>query len=43
MIKDRNQTSHIYVEKIAEDLSSKIPGYYQVMHDVARKPTPKKD
>ncbi len=32
MIKDRNQTSHIYKEELAEDLIVKIPGYYKLMY-----------
>ena len=43
MIKDRNLTSHIYIEEIAEELSSRIPGYYRVMHDVTERLIPKKD
>jgi len=35
MIDDRNMTSHIYVEEIAEHLAAKIPSYYMLMHNVA--------
>lgn len=35
MIKDRNRTSHIYKEEIAELLSKKIPHHYQLMNSVA--------
>lgn len=37
MIKDRNKTSHIYKEEIAEYLSVHIPHYYQLMHDIVEK------
>lgn len=37
MIKDRNLTSHIYKEKVAEHLAEKIPGYYQMMHAIAQR------
>jgi nucleotidyltransferase substrate binding protein (TIGR01987 family) len=40
MVKDRNMTSHIYVEEIAEQLASAIPGYYQVMQTVAQRLIP---
>lgn len=32
MIKDRNQTSHIYREEIAEELIKKIPEYYKLIY-----------
>jgi len=41
MIKDRNLSSHIYIEAIAEHLASKIPGYYHLMHEVTQKLVPK--
>lgn len=41
MIKDRNITSHIYVEEIAEQLSINIPGYYQLMHTIIDRLPPK--
>ncbi|HBR71036.1 TPA: hypothetical protein DIC20_05445 [Candidatus Dependentiae bacterium] len=34
MIKDRNMTSHMYVEEIAEILAQKIPDYYQHMRTI---------
>jgi nucleotidyltransferase substrate binding protein (TIGR01987 family) len=37
MIKERNLTSHIYREEIAENLSNKIPAYYTVMQEVLQK------
>jgi len=40
MIDDRNMTSHIYVEEIAEDLAAKIPSYYTLMHTVATRLAP---
>ena len=41
MIKDRNMTSHIYVEEIAEHIASKVSLYYNVMHHVAENLKPK--
>jgi nucleotidyltransferase substrate binding protein (TIGR01987 family) len=35
MIKDRNRTSHIYKEEIAELLAKKIPQHYQLMYSIA--------
>ena len=32
MIKDRNFTSHIYKEEIAENVAYEIPKYYELMH-----------
>lgn len=40
MIDDRNMTSHIYVEEIAEHLTAKIPRYYTLMDKVSRRLTP---
>jgi len=40
MIKDRNLTSHIYVEEIAEFLAKKIPSYYELMQSVAQRLMP---
>ena len=37
MIKDRNMTSNIYKEEIAEHLVGKIPGYYKVMQAVVER------
>ena len=37
MISDRNLTSHMYVEKVAEQISQKIPGHYQLMHSIAQR------
>lgn len=37
MIKNRNMTSHIYIEEIAERLVQKIPAFYLTMHDVAQR------
>lgn len=37
MIQDRNMTSHMYLEEIAEILALKIPDYYKLMHAVAQK------
>lgn len=41
MINDRNLTSHIYVEEIAEDLAAKVPGYYHLMHKATERLAPK--
>jgi nucleotidyltransferase substrate binding protein (TIGR01987 family) len=35
MIKDRNRTSHIYREEIAEELTQKIPQHHQLMNTIA--------
>lgn len=40
MIKDRNMTSHMYIEEFAEILAKKIPEYYQLMNAVAQKLKP---
>jgi nucleotidyltransferase substrate binding protein (TIGR01987 family) len=37
MIQDRNMTSHMYMEEIAEILAQKIPDYYKLMYAVAQK------
>lgn len=37
MIKNRNMTSHIYIEEIAEQLVQKIPAFYSTMHNVAQR------
>jgi nucleotidyltransferase substrate binding protein (TIGR01987 family) len=37
MIKDRNQTSHIYMEEIAEILIKKIPEYFETMKNVSQR------
>lgn len=37
MIKDRNRTSHIYKEEIAEDLTRKIPQHYKLMIAIAKR------
>ena len=37
MIKDRNMTSHMYVEEIAEVLAKKIPNYYKLMQIIIQK------
>ena len=34
LIKDRNLTSHIYKEEIAEHLTKTIPEYYKLMHTI---------
>lgn len=34
MIKNRNKTSHIYIEEIAEDLAKKIPDFYTVLVNI---------
>jgi nucleotidyltransferase substrate binding protein (TIGR01987 family) len=41
MINDRNTTSHIYVEEIAEELAKKMPAYYKLMHIVTTRLNPK--
>jgi len=33
MIDARNMTSHIYKEEVAQEIISKIPGYYKLMSD----------
>ena len=35
MIKNRNKTSHIYVEEIAEMISFKIPDYYKRLFSIS--------
>ena len=40
MIKDRNKTSHMYVEELAEKLAEKIPDYYELMHTITQRLTP---
>lgn len=40
MIKDRNKTSHIYKEEIAELLAQKIPQHYELMISVAKRLVP---
>ena len=40
MIKDRNLTSHIYKEEIAETLATKIPQHYELMHTVIKRLKP---
>lgn len=40
MIKERNKTSHLYLEEIAEQLAQKIPGYYAIMADVMQRLAP---
>ena len=42
MIKDRNMTSHIYKEEIAELLATKIPQHYRLMNMVAARLIEKK-
>jgi len=34
MIDDRNLTSHVYIEEVAEKLSAKIPDYYKLIQKV---------
>lgn len=34
MIKDRNRTSHIYKQEIAQDLEKKIPEYFKLMRNI---------
>ena len=41
MIKDRNRTSHIYKEEVAEELTKKIPQHYQLMNEVVSRLTAK--
>lgn len=31
MVDDRNQTSHTYNQEVAEDIASRVPGYYQFL------------
>lgn len=40
MIKDRNRTSHIYKEEIAEELTVTIPTHAALMNTVAKRLTP---
>ena len=40
MITDRNITSHIYIEEIAENLVKKMPEYYKLMHDIVQRLQP---
>jgi nucleotidyltransferase substrate binding protein (TIGR01987 family) len=42
MVKDRNLTSHIYKEEIAETLAAKIPQHCALMSTIARRLTPNK-
>lgn len=41
MVQDRNRTSHIYKEEIAEELLKKIPAHYQSMNLVAHQLKPR--
>ena len=43
MIKDRNRTSHVYKEEIAEGLTKIIPGHYQLMNTMAQRLTPEQE
>jgi len=40
MIKDRNYTSHIYQEEIADFIAKKAPGYYSLMKIILEKIKP---
>jgi nucleotidyltransferase substrate binding protein (TIGR01987 family) len=42
MIKSRNKTSHLYIEELAQELASIIPGYYDVMIVIAHRIVPSK-
>lgn len=39
MIKERNKTSHLYLEELAEHLITKIPNYCDLMQKVAQRLT----
>ncbi len=39
MIKKRNETSHIYLEEVAEDIAKVIPKFYQLMHIIVTRIT----
>lgn len=41
MVKDRNMTSHIYKEEIAEELAKKIPNHCKLMITIANRLSPK--
>lgn len=32
MLQDRNRTSHVYEEEIAQEIFSRVPEYYKIMH-----------
>jgi len=34
MIKNRNLTSHIYHQELADHIADNVPDYYQLMHDI---------
>lgn len=40
MIKNRNKTSHIYVEEIADQLSKLIPNYYKLLFAISNRLAP---
>jgi len=40
MIEDRNITSHMYVEEVAETLAKRIPDYYKLMHVIIQRLKP---
>ncbi len=42
MVRDRNMTSHMYMEEIAEQLVAKMPEYFSVMHAVVQRLETKK-
>lgn len=43
MVRDRNMTSHMYMEEIAEQLVAKMPEYYVDMHTIVQRLEPKKN
>jgi len=36
MLDDRNLTSHVYIEDVAEKLAESIPAYYELMNAIAK-------
>ena len=41
MIEDRNKSSHIYQEEVADQISGKIPNYYKIMKKYSENLEPK--
>ncbi len=41
MVDDRNLTTHTYHEKLALEISAKIPGYYNIMNEITLKVLPR--
>ena len=37
MIKNRNETSHIYREEIAEHIAARVPAFFDLMQEMQRR------